>query len=88
MKYENEEKAQLVRKYFELQASRVPVSVRPYAAHVGVKYYTFREWDRDYKASDEYRNLSTKEYSEKRIDKANNKDSFVLSLSPLGRQSS
>ena len=78
MKYENEKKAQLVRKYFELQASRVPVSVRTYAAHIGVKYYTFRDWYRDYKASVEYRNLSTEEYSKKRIDEIENAACFSI----------
>ncbi len=66
MNYAKEDREQLVRMYFELQRNEVPVSVRSYAAHVGVKYYTFRDWYRDYKASAEYRNISTKEYSAKR----------------------
>ncbi len=66
MNYAKETRRQLVRTYFELQKADVPVSIRSYAAHVGVKYYTFRDWYRDYKASAEYRNISTKEYSAKR----------------------
>ncbi len=42
------------------------MSIRSYAAHVGIKYYTFRDWYRDYKASAEYRDISTNEYSMKR----------------------
>ena len=34
MNYENEEKAKLVRKYFELPKSKVPVSVRTYTTLV------------------------------------------------------
>ena len=78
MKYAKEEKDQLVRKYFELQKSEVPVSIRTYAAHIGVKYYTFRDWYRDYKASAEYRDLSTEEYSEKRIGEVENSASFSI----------
>lgn len=77
MKYNNEEKEQLVRKYFELKTSEVPVSVRTYAAHIGVRYYTFRDWYRDYKANAEYQNITTEEYSEKRIDEA--KDALFFS---------
>ncbi len=66
MNYAKEKREQLVKTFFELQRSDVPVSIRSYAAHVGVKYYTFRDWYRDYKASAEYRNISTKEYSAKR----------------------
>ncbi len=53
MNYTNEEKDKMVKTYFKLQKSEVPVSVRPYAAHVGVKYYTFRDWYRGYKARTE-----------------------------------
>ena len=66
MNYTKEEKDQIVRIFFKLQETEVPVSVRTYAANVGVKYYTFRDWYRDYKASVEYQNISTKEYSAKR----------------------
>lgn len=68
MNYTNEEKDKMVKTYFKLQKSEVPVSVRTYAAHVGVKYYTFRDWYRDYKARSEYSNLSTSQYSKKRKD--------------------
>ncbi len=68
MNYTNEEKDKMVKTYFKLQKSEVPVSVRTYAAHVGVKYYTFRDWYRDYKARSEYSNLSTNQYSKKRKD--------------------
>ncbi len=69
MNYANEKRRQLVRTFFDLQRADVPVSIRSYASHVGVKYYTFRDWYRDYKASAEYRNISTKEYSAKRTAK-------------------
>jgi len=55
MNYTKEEKDQIVRIFFKLQETEVPVSVRTYAAHVGVKYYTFRDWYRDYKASAKYK---------------------------------
>ncbi len=57
----------MMRKYFELQKAEVPVSVRTYAALVGVTYYTFRDWYRNYKASAEYKGISTGEYSRKRM---------------------
>ena len=69
-KYTTTEKENLVRNYFRLKESEVPVSLRSYAAHIGVKYYTFRDWYRDYKASTAYQNISVEEYSDKRIDEA------------------
>lgn len=68
MNYTKEEKDQIVRIFFDLQESEVPVTIRTYAAHVGVKYYTFRDWYRDYKASAKYQNISTEEYSKRRRD--------------------
>ena len=72
MNYTKEEKDQIVRIFFKLQEAEVPVSVRTYAAHVGVKYYTFRDWYRDYKANAKYKNISTAEYSKKRRDETEN----------------
>lgn len=74
MKYAQDQKDKLVRIYFELQKSGVPVSIRSYAAMAGVKYYTFRDWYRDYKASSEFNNISIEEYSEKRKKKASDND--------------
>ncbi len=68
MYYAKEEKDRLVRKFFDLQETGDPISVRRYAALAGVKYYTFRDWYRDYKAFAEYHDMSVEEYSEKKED--------------------
>ncbi len=75
-KYTKKEKDDYVRTYFSLKYAEVPVSLRSYAAHIGVKYYTFRDWYRDYKASEAYQNISVEEYSEKRRDEAIADDGF------------
>lgn len=92
MNYSKEEKDQFVKKYFELQRSEVPVSVRSYAALIGVKYYTFRDWYRDYKANAKCQNMSIEEYSEQRIAEAESKtgkadDGFCfVKISDIGVQ--
>lgn len=70
MNYSKEEKDRIVKIFFDLQKTEVSVSVRSYSALVGVKYYTFRDWYRDYKANEEYHNISTEEYLEKRREEA------------------
>ncbi len=50
-KFTQERREEIVRRYFALLGSDSAVSIRTYAAMVGVKYYTFRDWYRDYKAS-------------------------------------
>ena len=83
MNYAKEKREQLVKTFFDLQRADVPVSIRSYAAHVGGKYYTFRDWYRDYKASVEYQNISTKEYSAKRTVE-NMKDDSGFSFIRIG----
>lgn len=52
-KSSQEERDALVRRFLDLKADGIQISIRKFAAGEGLKFYTFRDWYRDYTAAHE-----------------------------------
>lgn len=66
-KYTETEKEHYVVTLLAIQSTEAKMSIRAFAAMVGIKYYTFRDWYRDYTARIKYQDFPIEEYLEDSI---------------------
>jgi len=63
-KYTDEEKEHYVVTLLAIRSAMPKMSIRSFAAMVGIKYYTFRDWYRDYEAKIKYQDFPIDKYLE------------------------
>ena len=63
-KYTEAEKEHYVVTLLAIRSTKAKMSIRAFAAMVGIKYYTFRDWYRDYTSRIKYQDFPIEEYLE------------------------
>jgi len=63
-KYTKEEKERYVVTLLAIRSTKAKMSIRAFAAMIGIKYYTFRDWYRDYAAKIKYQDFPIEKYLE------------------------